>query len=727
MRKIFLTALLLPFLAMGAGTSMRSSDVTALSQFTAPASSVPAFDAVFTPDGKMISRSDDGKLLLASDPTRDNARPDTLINLNHTRETTLPDFEDFTLSPDGSKILLRTESRPVYRHSVLAKYYVYERRTRLLRPLSREHEMQRDPVFSPDSRMVAFVADNNIYCAKLDYQTEVPVTTDGTPNAIINGAADWTYEEEFSITSAITWAPDNLTLSYLRWDETAVPAYTLPLYEGTCDPMEQYRLYPGVMEFKYPVAGQPNAKVTLHCYDVETRKTTDTQLPGDPYYIPRIQYAPSGDRLLAVTLNRDQNNMEIFSVNPKSTVCRSVYSEQSRAWIIPEAYENLTLEENSFVVASDRDGYTRFYRYSYTGTEMEVIGAEGQDATEFYGTDAAGNVYYQAAAPTAMDRTIYRRDRRGAVSVLGNEGGTSSAVFDPAMAVAVVTYSDAATVPSVKLYKSDGRQVRILQDNADYAANVTGKHLQREFFTMVSDGNVLNGYIIKPADAGAGVKYPVIMSQYSGPGSQSVLNRWSFGWEDYYAANGFVIVCVDGRGTGGRGADFRTCVYRRLGHFETIDQIAAARHAGTLPYADASRIGIYGWSYGGYEALMAASAAGAPYAAAVAIAPVTDWRLYDTVYTERYMLTPQQNEAGYNAASALERAENLSCPLLNMYGTMDDNVHPANTLQYVSRLQAAGILSDMYVFPNMNHSINGCNARAVVYGRMFRFFKETLR
>lgn len=727
-RTILLISLLLP-LAVCARTPMASTAAADLTAYTAPRSTPEKYTAVFTPGGQLVEKSDDGIFLLALDPASGNIT-DTLINLRHTRENTIASFEDFILSPDASKILLKTESQPVFRRSETAKYYVYERRTRLLRPLSTAHPLQRDPLFSPDSRMVAFVADGDIFCAKLDYQTEVAVTTDGAASGgnILNGGADWTYEEEFGMTAAMAWAPDNLNLAYLKWDQTQVPVYPLPLYEGTCEAIEQYRLYPGRLDVHYPVAGQPNAQVSLHCYDVETRKTVETALPGSPCYIPFIGYAPQGDRLIAAALNRDQNIFEIFCINPKSTVCRSIYTDESRAWIIPEAYEQLTLEENSLVVATDRSGYTQYCRISYTGGDMGTIGMANADATEYYGTDGAGNTYFQAAAPTPMDRTVYRTDRRGQTAPVGTEGGTSDAVFSPDKSLACLVYSDLHTAPATTLVRTAGwRTLRTLEDNAEYTAATASKCAHREFISVPSGEYTLNGYVVRPANMAPGRRYPVIMSQYSGPGSQSVLNRWTFGWEDYYASQGYVVVCVDGRGTGGRGAAFRTAVYRRLGELETADQLAAARFAATLPYADGSNIGIYGWSYGGYETLMAASAPDTPYAAACAVAPVTDWRFYDTVYTERYMLTPQQNESGYNASSALRRARNLGCPLLTVYGTADDNVHPANTLQYVSALQFEGILSEMYVFPNMNHSINGCNARAMVYARMLQFFDAHLK
>lgn len=710
------------------GASQRSPHVGALAPYSYPENRAPRPDIAFMPDGTSYAeRSADNRKIVIKDIATGKEK-EVLFDLDRTRETTLPAFDGFIVSPDASKVLVWTGVESIYRRSFTAQYYVYEVRSRLLKPLSKTHARQRDPLFSPDSRMVAFVApDNNIYIAKLDYETEVAATTDGAPRSVINGAADWTYEEEFATTSLMAWAPDNLTFCYVRFDESAVPTYSLPVYEGTCDRRTEYALYPGEMSYKYPVAGQPNSTVSLLSYDIETRKTKTVDIPGSPCYIPRIAYGPKPSQLMVATLNRDQNRYEIFAVNPKSTVSRSVYTEDSKAWIEPEAYEALHFGENSFVVAGSSEGYTRFYEYSYSGAKIKALTPADCDATAYYGTDALGNHYFQTASPTPMDRTVQRLDRKGITSAVSKTAGTSGATFAPGCNFMLLSFSDITTPPTYTLNRADGKQVSVLLDNKDYAARTASMLGKKEFFTFTSGGYELNGYMVKPRDFSASRRYPVIMSQYSGPGSQSVLNSWSLDWEAYFASQGYIVMCVDGRGTGGRGTAFRTAVYKDLGNLETVDQVAAARYAASLPYVDASRIGIYGWSFGGYEALMCASADDCPYAAAVAIAPVTDWRYYDTVYTERYMLTPQQNERGYNDASALLRALHLSCPLLMMYGTADDNVHPANTLQYVSTLQSLGMMCDMFVFPNMNHSINGCNARAVVYAKMLQFFDSKLK
>lgn len=682
----------------------------------------------YMPDGTQYAMlSDDGKAIKTYD-IRSGNETGVLVDLTRTRDITIPSADGFIVSPNAAKVIIYRNPEYIYRRSFTAEYYVYDIKSRKLDNLSPEFPRVRSVMMSPDSRMIAFVANNDIYLKKLDYNNQVRVTTDGAAGKIINGATDWTYEEEFSTTSLMAWAPDNLTLCFVKFNETDVPLYSLPLYEGTCMPMKEYARYPGSLSYKYPVAGVGNSKVTLHSYDVETRKTKDIPLPdANIEYIPRIDYGAQPSQLMVSTLNRDQNRYELYSVNPASTVAKSVLVEKSNAWIDPLTYEGMTFQQDGFVVMSQRSGFMHLYKYSYAGALTRTITSGDFDVTAYYGSDAAGRHYYQAASPSPLQRTVYRVDAKGVRSAVSDTKGTASATFSPNLEYAVINYSTPTTPPVYTLCNNQGKSLRVLEDNAALKQRFDGIMQAKEFIKIPSDGLELNAFVIRPSGFDPSRKYPVIMTQYSGPGSQSVLDRWELDWMYYFANNGFMIVCVDGRGTGGRGTQFMHAVYKGLGHYETIDQINAAKHIATLPGVDASRIGICGWSYGGYETLMCATANGCPFAAAVAIAPVTDWRYYDTVYSERYMLTPQQNEAGYNASAPLSRAAKLACPTLIMYGTADDNVHPANSLQFVSALQTAGGYCDMFVFPNMNHSIYGCNARAVVYGKMFDFFKDKLK
>lgn len=705
-----------------------------MAPYVYPGNAVVKYAApVYLGDGSaQVALTDDGKRVVTIDP-QTGKELETIFDVERTRENTLTSIEGFTMSPDGGKIMVWTDRKPIYRRSFTASYWVYDRHSRILRPLSDKFGRQRAPLFSPDGLMVAFAADdNNIHIRKLDYNTEVDVTTDGAVNAVINGVPDWTYEEEFMTTRSMAWAPDNLTLCFLKYNEKDVPLYRFALYEGACDPKEQYALYPGMFEYKYPVAGMKNSKVTLHSYDVETRKLKLIELPDSRIeYIPRLDYSPDPARLIVTTLNRDQNHMEVYSVNPRSTTCTSlIVEENASGWIEPATYENLSLQPEFIVMMSDRSGYTQLYQYSYAGALQRQLTNTQYDVTDYYGYNSATRThYFQATGPNPINRVVSSIDAKGVISTISPAEGNSTASFSNSMDWFMLTYSSVSTPPRYTLHRAakPDKAVRVLESN-DKAAAAYAEVPRREFFVMPADGSrpALNGYIVKPAGFDASRRYPVVMYQYSGPGSQEVLNRWSVDWETYFAMKGYVVMCVDGRGTGGRGRDFREIVYCRLGYYETLDQLAAAQYAASLPFVDAARIGIFGWSYGGYETIMAASADGAPYKAAVAVAPVTDWRYYDTVYAERYMLTPAQNERGYTVSAPLNYIGGLDCRLLIMSGTADDNVHMSNTMEYVARLISAGKWCDMMLFPNMNHSINGCDTRRMVYSRMLDYFNQNL-
>lgn len=728
--KLILSLTLL--MAFNGSKAASVSDYPDIQRFVGPERTAKSIDAwQYTPSGDgYLTMSADGKRIVKHD-IRSGNETETLMDLTHTRETVLDNIDGFTVSDNGTKILVWRNSKKIYRRSFDAEYFVYEIRSRLLKPLSTEHKRQQAALMSPDGRMVAFVADNNIFIKKLDYGSIVAVTTDGKKNAVINGIPDWTYEEEFSTTASMTWAPDNLTLCYLKYNETDVPMFTFQMYEGTCDRLTQYALYPGQFSYKYPVAGQPNSKVTVHSYDVETRKTKQISFrdPGIEY-IPRISYGPDSEKLMVATLNRDQNRMELYCVNPRSTTSRSILVEEWKAWLNPATYEDIRFLDDFFVVSSCRTGYQHLYVYSYSGSLQRQLTSGEFDVDAYYGYDpASATHYFRSTRSGAINRVVSKIDSKGRITDLSPEQGTASAFsWSPDMKWCVMSYSNATTAPVYKLVAAPGgKPARTLEDNSDYAAKWASAP-KPEFFTMESQGNTLNGFIIKPAGFSASKRYPVIMSQYSGPGSQEVLNRWSIGAENYFARAGYVVVCVDGRGTGGRGRAFSDVVYKCLGHYESIDQIAAARYAASLPFVDPDRIAIYGWSYGGYESIMASSQPDSPYAAAIAVAPVTDWRYYDTVYSERYMLTPQQNNDGYNESSAMSHISERKCPLLIMTGTADDNVHLFNTVQYAGAMEAEGRWCDILLFPNMNHSINGCsNSRAVVDGRMLDYLSTHMK
>lgn len=732
MKTVLTTLSLLAASTAGAATAGVMPD---LAPYVYPQNAAPTPDCpVFTTDGlSYLELSDDGSRIVSRDIATGKEK-ETVMDVATTRENKLPGaIEEFTLSPDGTRLLVAVGKTPVYRRSYTATYYLYEIRTRLLHPLSETHATQRAPLFSPDGRIVAFVApDNNIYLKKTDYNTEVAVTRDGKAGSVINGVPDWVYEEEFTTDCSMAWAPDSQTLCYLRYDESQVPLYSFPLYEGTCDPKPQYALYPGQFTYKYPVAGQPNSTVTLHSYDVDNRKVKDLALPDSRIeYIPRIAYGgESPDRLMVVTLDRDQTSMELYSLNPRSGVSKVVLSERSDAWLPTDTYEQLTFEKEGFVVLSARTGWQHAYEYTYAGALQRTITSGDYDVTAYYGTDAKGNRYVQSTRTGSINRVVSRIDPKGVIKDLSPAEGWSSVWFTPGLTHYCLTHSTSATPPVATLMATQGdRKVRVLEESKEIAARYAGAP-QREFFTLNTDDGVsMNAYVIKPKGFDPSRRYPVIINQYSGPGSQEVVNRWRTDWTQYAAIKGYVVLCVDPRGTAGKGREWETSVYRRLGTLETADLRAAARWIGAQSYADSDRIGITGWSYGGYETLMAITSTEGgmnPFAAAVAIAPVTDWRYYDTVYAERYMLTPAQNPDGYRTSAPLTYAGNLDIPLLIIHGTADDNVHLMNTMQYISVMQSEGRLCDMLLYPDMNHSINGCDARLSVYSKMLDYFDRNL-
>lgn len=680
------------------------------------------------PDGTTyLQLSDDGKRIVKYE-TASGKEIETVLNCDKTRETHIESIEGFKMSDDGSRLLVYRNSESIYRHSFTAEYYVYEIKRNILLPLSTEHPRQEVAVVSPNGLMVAFVAENNIYLKKLIFNTETAVTTDGKVNEIINGIPDWVYQEEFKTTGSLVWSPDCTTLCYLKYDERKVPLYSLPIYDSYCKPDSRYSLYPGEFKYKYPVAGENNSVVTLHSFDIDTRKTKEITFNDKRIeYIPRIDYVPDGQNLIVSTLNREQNRLEVYSVNPKSTVAKSILVEESDTWINPSTYEEMVLKKDHFIIRSTRSGYDHLYRYSYSGTLEKTLTSGNYNITDYYGTDKYGNIYYQSTSTGPLNRVVSKLEAKtGKIVDLTPADGTSSATFSPSMNYYTLNYSSAKVPPTYAIFETiKNKEIRKLEDNAAVAAKYRDIP-QKEFMTVKSDNINLNAYIIKPSDFNPSKKYPVIMFQYSGPGSQQVLNRWSVDWQQYAAQKGYIIVCVDGRGTGGRERKFETVVYKNLGYYETIDQVNAAREIAKLPYVDSGRIGMNGWSFGGYETLMCASAIESPFKAAVAIAPVTDWRLYDTIYTERYMSTPEINEEGYNSSAPLKQTNRMNTRLLLITGTSDDNVHPANTIQYVSSLQNNNRLCSMLLFPNMNHSINGCNSRSQVYAAMIDFFNANL-
>lgn len=637
-------------------------------------------------------------------------------------------WEGYKMSADESKILLWKDVHMIYRHSFSADYYVYDTKRQRLSKLS-DAGGEEIATFSPDARRVAYVKDNNIYIKNLDNGQTATVTTDGVKNHVINGVPDWVYQEEFGILNAMAWSPDSRTLAFLRFDESQVPMYSMTLYQGTCSPNDDYELYPGRYDYKYPVAGEKNSVVSVMAYDVETARLGQLAVPVAPDdYIPHIAYARDNTKLMVSTLNRLQNDFHIYAVNPASNEVKEAYHETSDYWIDSEMANQVAYYDHWFVIPSNKSGHMQLYWCEIDGSKQLQFTHGNEDVTSYYGYDEKRQRFYYQTTAGPLNRQVKFIDKDGREHALTKPEGTSSVRFGSDYSYYLLTYSDAHTPTQYSIGNAAGKKVRNLETNSDYALKYTQKAVpKREFFSFIKNGVTLNGFMLKPADFDPAKKYPVIMVQYSGPGSQLVLNRWALDWEEYAAMQGYIVACVDGRGTGGRGWDFEHVVYQRLGHYECIDQIAASDYMASLPYVDKDRIGMWGWSYGGFMTLMAMSTPGNHYKCGVAIAPVTSWKYYDTIYTERYMRTPQLNPEGYKSGSPLEATDKLKGRVLIMFGSADDNVHIVNEMQYISKLESENVDFDMHVWTNMNHSINGCDVRLPLYRKVMNFFDQNLK
>lgn len=642
-------------------------------------------------------------------------------------------IDGYLLSPDGSRILLQTKTRSIYRRSFTAEYYIYTPGSHRLEPLS-TNGPQQAPVFSPDGTMVAFARDNNLFLVKLLFgNAESQVTTDGKRNEVLNGIPDWVNEEEFSTARSFCFTADSKVLVWIRYDETAVPVYHIQMYKGLAPEEKQHTEYPGSYDYKYPVAGAKNSDVCVKAFDIESRATRTLDVPLDADgYIPCIHPTSEADKVAVVTLNRHQDRMDIYMVNPRSTVAKLALREQADKYVQESAYTSLKFYPGCFVMESDRTGYRQLYLYNLNGQLLRPLTKGDFDVTAFYGYDEkTGNTYFQSAQESPLRRSVYVADKKGHITRLSTETGTNSATFSKDFRYFMNVYSSTQQPPVTTLRDQKGKTLTTLVDNKalkERAAAVTG---QQEFFTFTTaDGVELNGWMLKPRDFDPSKKYPVIMYQYSGPGSQEAADSWNIGFmggglfESYMADRGYLFVIVDGRGTGYRGSAFEKCTYLKLGDTESHDQAEAAAWLGTLPYVDKGRIGIWGWSFGGFNTLMAMSEGRGLFKAGVAVAAPTDWRFYDTVYTERYMRTPAENP-GYDI-NPIHRAAQLQGKLLLVHGTADDNVHFRNCTEYSEALVQHDKQFDMQVYTNRNHFIWGGNTRLHLFKRIADFFENNL-
>jgi dipeptidyl-peptidase-4 len=658
---------------------------------------------------------------------------DVIFDITKIQNAPISAFQDYELSADETKILLITNTQAKHRHSYSAQYYVWNSVTKELTALS-EKKAQQLATFSPDGDRVAFVSGNNIFIKNLRFGSESQITTDGEKDKIINGTSDWVYEEEFGLSKAFWWSPDSKFLAYLRFDESEVAEYSLTMFAGAVPELVDNKLYPDIKTIKYPKAGEKNPDVKAMVYDIASRTSIAVNIEVEKdFYIPRLNWAPNSNDLVVMRLNRLQNILDIFYANPYTGDTRPLITEKNNRYISSNFFDDFTfLDDGKFVVNSERNGWSHLYLYDKQGFELGQITKGNFDVTDFYGYDATKKVfYYQAAAESPLRREIYfiSSDLKttGKISTLT---GTNSVVFSKNYKYYVNYYSNNTTPTLITLHENNkGKQIRVLQDNTVLKNTVKNFNVpKKEFFTFKThEGIELNGYMMKPSNFDASKKYPVLMTQYSGPNSQEVTDSWkNVGWEEYIAQEGFIVACVDPRGTAARGEDFRKATYMQLGKYESDDQIEAAKYLGTLPFVDKNKIAIFGWSYGGFVVCMSMEKGGEIFKAGISVAPVTDWRFYDTIYAERFMRTPNENKEGYEENSLIENAGNIKGRLLIVHGLADDNVHAQNTFEFTERLVQAGIQFDMAIYTNRNHNINGGNTTMHLYKRMTDFLKIQL-
>lgn len=680
--------------------------------------------------------SDDGKKIV-SHSFRTGQQDAVLFDTDNTVGEKISSFDNFIMSPDGTKILIQTDTKRIYRRSFTAVYYIYNIDTRKLERLS-DYGPQQSPVWSADGNLVAFVRDNDIYLVKLLYgNAESRVTKDGKKNEVINGVPDWVNEEEFGFNTALTFNADGTVLCWIRYDESKVPVYSLQMFKGMKPERDNNAIYPGEYSYKYPKAGQTNSTVSVHSFDIQSRQTRKLDIPLDADgYIPRIKPTSDAQNIIVYTMNRHQDVLNLYSVNPKSTVSRLLIKESVPKYIKEEAMEGIRIIGNNILLPSDRDGHVQLYLYGMNGLLQRKITTGNNDVTSVYGYDEkTGDVYYQAAGKNPMSREVYVTRKNGKTECLTPRAGWNNAVFSTDYKYFINQWSDMNTPFEYSISSNSGKKTVALMDNKELKEKLSTYNMpQKEMFSFTtSEGVKLNGVMIKPHDFTAGKKYPVIMWQYSGPGSQQVINSWNMGsmgqgalYDAYLTEQGFIVVCVDGRGTGGRGSEFEKCTYLNLGAKESKDQVETALYLASLPYVDKDNIGIWGWSYGGFNTLMSMSEGRNVFKAGVAVAPPTDWRFYDTVYTERYMRTPNENAAGYDD-NPMNRAEKLSGELLLCHGLADDNVHPQNMFEYTEALVQADKDFKMNVYTNRNHSIYGGKTRTHLLRQIAEFFKDKMK
>ena len=646
----------------------------------------------------------------------------TLIDSRYYKE--LDGIDSYAFNASEKVILIGNNSQQIYRHSFLADYFLFDLETKKLTKLF-DYPIQ-EPTFSPDGTKIAFAKENNLYVYDIASKITTQITFDGKKNAIINGITDWVYEEEFAFVRAFDWSNDSKKLSFIRFDESQVPEFSMTIFDK--------ELYPKLETFKYPKAGEKNSEVSLHIFDLNSNTTQKIDLGNyHDFYIPRIQWTNDPTILSVQILNRHQDNLDLLFVDGSTGIAKVIFNEKDKAYI--SIKNNLTfLKENSFIWTSEKDGFNHIYLYDQTGKLINQVTKGNWEVTDFYGFDEkTQNVYYQSVENGSINRDVYRININGKNKVrLSHKTGTSSATFSPNFQFFITSFSSVTQPPIFSLNESKtGKSIQEIINNDALSEKLKAYNLpKKEFFVLKTEkGNNLNAWIIKPKDFDASKKYPVFMYQYSGPGSQKVDNDWNNS-DDYWlmmlTQQGYIVICVDGRGTGYKGADFKKVTQKELGKFEVEDQIDAAKEIGNYPFVDKTRMGIFGWSYGGFMAANCILKGNDVFKMAIAVAPVTNWRFYDSIYTERFLQTPQENASGYDENSPINFVNKLKGNFLLIHGSADDNVHLQNSMQMMEALIQANKQFDSQIYPDKNHGIYGGKSRIQLYNKMTNFIKEKL-
>ncbi|MBD3615235.1 MAG: DPP IV N-terminal domain-containing protein [Gracilimonas sp.] len=709
--------------------------VTSVAQDKQPIEFTHLFDGTFSPNNVQNVRwMNDGGYYSAT-----NENKIIRFNIVDGTERTLFDGADFEgsdgerpfniqgyqFSADESKLLIKTDIERIWRRSTRENYYVYDIGADELSKLTQSEEKQQYAELSPQGDRAAFVRDNNLFWVDLETGVETQITDDGEFNKIINGAADWVYEEEFGFAKAWFWSPDGNRIGFYKFNEERVQEFFMTEWDG---------LYPEAVKFKYPKAGEDNSIVSIHVYHLDSGETVTMDIGDETdQYIPRINWTNDNNLLAIRRMNRLQNKLDLLFANAETGSSEVILTEESDTWI--DIHDNLHFLSNGkqFITTSDKDGYNHVYLYNMEGEELQQVTNGEWDVTSLLGHDERNyRLYYVGTEESSLERHLYSVRVDGKRKEKLTEGaGWHSINMSRDFKYYIDNWADYNKPPVVSLHRQDGREVRTIEANTELAGKMEEYSLiQKEFLTLDINGAQLNAYMMKPVDFDSTRQYPLLMYVYGGPGSQTVTRRFESGvrpmWHQYLANQGYIVVSVDNRGTGGRGRDFKKQTYKKLGQLETADQIEAAKYFSQLSFVDANRIGIWGWSYGGYMSSLALAEGADVFSTAIAVAPVTHWKYYDTIYTERFMQTPQLNPEGYKEGSPLTKAEQIEGNYLLVHGTGDDNVHYQNAVEMVDALIAGDVHFDLMIYPNRNHGIYGGNTSRHLYRMMNEFILENL-